>query len=133
MLEILHFRITLQSTQCGFVEPAAQKDSPIGRSETVLLPLGEVVIIIHPLIHLLAQIDLHVPPKPTVDWLHLVSLVGRQLVVIYAPLLEELDVVWLLLRVQVVLEQQVACGRRSDACLALRLNEGLDDVLDPLL
>jgi hypothetical protein len=43
-----------------------------------------------------------------------------------------LDVVWLLLRVQIILEQKVARGRSCDTRFALSLNEGLDDILCPL-
>ena len=72
VLEVFELGVTLQRTHRGCVVPVGEKHPAIGRGEPVLLPLGQVVIVIQPLIHQLAEVDLDVPPEPSVNGLHLV-------------------------------------------------------------
>eukprot|EP00966_Prymnesium_polylepis_P277937 6421567-Prymnesium_polylepis.1 len=42
--------------------------------------------------HLLTDVHLDLPPKPTINRLDLVRLIGRQLVVVHTPVAEALDI-----------------------------------------
>ena len=57
---------------------------------------------------LLTETHLDLAPQPTIDGLDLVGLIRWQLVVINSPVVEVIGVVWLLLRIKVILKEQVA-------------------------
>ena len=67
----LNLASPLKGTQCGLVVPVGEEDAAIRCGQLILFPLREVLIVIQPLIHQLAEIDLHMPPEPAVDGLHL--------------------------------------------------------------
>ena len=52
MLEVLALRVALQSRVARLVEPGRKEDAPVRSCEGVVLPLGQVVIVIEPFIHL---------------------------------------------------------------------------------
>ena len=56
-------------------------------------------------VYLLTDVELYLPTEPTVNWLDLVRLIWWQLVVVHSIVGENLEVIRLLLRVEVVLEK----------------------------
>ena len=105
VLEVLHLCIALERRSNSLVVPRAQQDATIGCGQLVILPLLQVVVVVQPLIHQLAEVYLDMAAESTVNRLDVVGLVGRQLVVVNAQTLQHVNVARLLLRVQVVLEE----------------------------
>ena len=86
-----------------------QKNSTVACGQLgpiVSLPKRQVVVVLEPLVHLVTHLQLDVLAKSAVDRLYLIRLVGRDLVVVHADELKEIDLVGLLLGVEVVLKEQ---------------------------
>jgi hypothetical protein len=56
--------------------PVREQHSPVTRRQRVLLPLLEVVVVVEPLVHLLADVDLELATEPSVDGLDVVRVAG---------------------------------------------------------
>ena len=55
VLKVLAFCLALQRPVAGLEEPVREEDAPVGSGEGVVLPLGQVVVIVKPLVHLRAR------------------------------------------------------------------------------
>lgn len=55
VLEVLALCFTLQRPVARLEKPVCEKDAPVGSGERVVLPFGQVVFIIKPLVHLRAR------------------------------------------------------------------------------
>ena len=75
--EVFPLCIGLKSFAYSFEVPIGEQDAPVRRSKAIILPLREIVIVIQPLIHVLAEVDFDLPPQRAVNWLNLVSFIGR--------------------------------------------------------
>ena len=80
-MEVLELGLTLERLLHGLGVPCGEQDAPVRRLEGVVFPLRQVVVVVHPLVQLLTQVDLDVAAEPTVDRLHLVCLVRWKFVV----------------------------------------------------
>ena len=105
--------------------PVGEQDAPVARRELIVLVLLQVVVVLEPFVLLLADVDLDLPALAAVHRLHLVGVVRRHLVVIRLVLLELLDVLGVaarVLRVEIVLDQQIARVGVADARRLVRLD-----------
>ena len=57
MLKVFAFGFALKGLVACFVIPGAQENAPVGRGEAVVLPPLQVVVIVQPLVHEVANID----------------------------------------------------------------------------
>ena len=53
MFEILTFSVTFECLLPCPDKPVGEQDAPVGRGQRVVLPLGEVIVVVEPLIQLL--------------------------------------------------------------------------------
>ena len=67
MLKVLQLRLTLKGSLHGLRVPARQEHAPIRSTQRVVLPLLEVLVVVQPLVHLLAEVDLHLLPQASVN------------------------------------------------------------------
>ena len=115
--------------------PLCKENTAVARRESVALPLIEVVVVLQPLVQEVADVEFDRHSNAAIDGLDLVRLVGRQLVVVsLAVRLEVVDVLRvarLALRVQVVLEEEVARGCVRDARLDVAHDHRLVALLGP--
>ena len=96
MLKVRPLGVPLERFLVGIEVPMRQQNSTVGSGQlgpVVSFPQRQVVVVLHPQVHLIAHLQLDVLAESAVDRLHLVGLVGRDLVVVQADELEEINVV----------------------------------------
>mmetsp|Transcript_28027 Transcript_28027/g.82379 ORF Transcript_28027/g.82379 Transcript_28027/m.82379 type:complete len:237 (-) Transcript_28027:107-817(-) len=112
-------------------QPMGHEDAAVAGGERVALPPLEIVVVIEPLVHLLAHVELHDPAKACVDGLGKVRLARGEEVEVHLQSLELGAECVVGLRVEIVREEQVARVVLGDARLLFRRHQWRDHVAHP--